>query len=238
MLKLKPACSNQNLVICVGNRPPFFNRSLCQALGIALAIHIGAFLLFHIQTFYHESSVILTPIHVQAHLPSSNESVALLAKQEHIDKSILPPPPLLLPNTRLTDLTPSPSFSFPSLKDPVFARLEQIPLPSLPSPFPLVYHPIYLFIAGEIAEYPLIKADFDLLTTPVLVDHVTHYTEVRYEVRLDERSGCIMWYDKKQTSADAQLDRLAETILLSLQFTPDPHIPFPSGEVTFILATH
>jgi hypothetical protein len=242
VLKLERSSKGSDLTIIWRDQEHFFNSLFWQALGIALMLHLGAFLIFHIQAFKIESSFVFPPIKVGADYGSfSTANTLLLADQNQEELTNLPPPPLF-------------DSSFPKL---VFNHLQsqQLPLPSLelinhafdsiehralnlihPSaPFPIFYYPIQMHLTGELADHPFTQEDSLILMTPLQKKGPLKHFHIRYQVQIDDLSGQVFWYDKKQTSGISRLDELAEKILLSLKFDPNFDSHFLVGEIYFVM---
>ncbi len=241
--KTSKAKSYDDLLICVRDRERFFNYLLWQALGIALALHTGAFIIFHIHPFKSDSSFIFIPIRMQADLGSAfGTQITLISEQDNLGD--LPAPPLLplsFPDIPLTDLSNQKPTSFLALNslnnNQAFTSLERRTLSLFysPSPFPLFYFPFRLSISGELSERELMNGDLHELEMMLIKNGPLDHWQVTYQVRIDEKSGFIFWYDKKPSSNDKELDSIMEKILLSLQFAPNPSYSALTGEIHFFI---
>ncbi|WP_068469135.1 hypothetical protein [Candidatus Protochlamydia phocaeensis] len=233
MLKLEKSSPHDSIDVCLREREGLFNLLFVKALALALLVHVGAFLLFHIQPFKLISTFVFPPVHVQME-PSPLLSAPLLLQQTNEEAFDFSPPPLLLPRDPLLSSFPSQqALDLPNAPPSSFAALEQHYWPSLMSPPPVVKKPVMrLFVSGDLAAHsllyqsPLLKKEIE--TPPLLPLYAT------YQVRVEKEQGTIFWYDRLQSSGDPAFDRLAEHVLLDLQFETDFTAPILTGMLHFI----
>lgn len=236
MLKLEKHAKNHDIIIGIRSRRWLADRLFWQALALALAIHIGAFFLFHIQPFKFDSSYIFPSFHMQAKSTGKSVSNEISEKEEILTTLLSPPEPDLLA------LMPMPyigSEKFPSslvMDSQPFDQLESLALPITHSIPTFYYHPLQLVISGPLAAIPLIKNSIPSQDVLAKSDRPLKAYQILFHVQVDGKRGQICWLEKKQESGNRQLDQLAETLLLEMQFAPFEDNPFMAGaiELTFL----
>lgn len=239
MLKLEKISNSLGLALRLRERDSFLNPQLLKALSIALFLHIGGLLLFHISPFQFSSSFIFPPIQVQSD-HSSQQAIsahAILDMQEE-EEFPFPPLRLLLPtidwiNAPLESaLEPSLALNLNTLQH---SEEKNWPKWEFPLSIPLEEPLIQLTIAGDLAEYPLESYDPKLDQTHRLSEHSPLYHEVTFQVQLDERRGELFWYERLQSSGIKKIDQLAEQMLLSLRFDPPKTKEPVNGKLHFAI---
>lgn len=232
MLKLEKNLQDQFITLQWRKSYSPFNRLFFQALAIALAIHLGFFLLFRIQPFSIGSSFYFSPVEVNTDFFDVSEG--LIAFSENSSEEEIPIPFFIKPP------------EVPTISSFVFATsIESILLNSnednrfilhFPSQVPLFYQPIQYTISGPLADLPIIKEpDFTKIREIQKGSSLTFY-KAQYDVKVDENSGLIYWYTKKVSSGLKQFDQLAEKLLLDLRFLINDTQDILSGtiEITFL----
>lgn len=229
MLCLERAKS-QDLVIQIRSRDPVFSHPFRLALAIALLLHVGAFFLFYIHPFNLGSSFIFPPVIVRSDdsLLSPNVQILSLKEERSWQEDILP---------SLATLQEGPVF--PLRMEiasflPTNWQIASSEVQHLPSPLLSALKPIQIYMSGEIVPYALSTNDIlqhDTVPSAWLKPPLSTY-EVRYLVQVDEQSGEIFWYDRRQSSGYAAIDQLTENLLLQLKFLPSHFYPLV-GEVIF-----
>lgn len=226
MLKLERV--RQDFIIRIRERDRLLTPLFWQALGMALAVHIGAFLIFHIQPFKADSSFIFPPVYLDTQgkqtpfnqeVSSQTQTVPLLADLPSIPPSLeVKLPQIPLGTSLFLEDEPQATFNLLSnqtvLIDPVAF--------SFTHPFwPTAYSPVHLHVSGELANRSILSADplFSKRLVKEETDELSSYL-VKYHVQVNEQTGTIFWYDKKQSSGIQKIDKRAESLLLSLQFSP------------------
>lgn len=230
MLKLEKTPKTDNITVTLRKREQFFDPCLLKALCIALFIHVGALLSFHITPFFFSSSFIFPP--VQVHSDHKSQSISAISSASPVEDDELPPPPIrMIPALEIysqhSSLTPK-----TSLDPEVFKPLEERFWPMWQSSlnFPLEEKQFQMAISGELAEYPLIDID-PLLEKMVPISSTAMY--VTYRVQMNEKTGQLFWVEKIQSSGKKSIDLLTEKILNNLRFsTPEPQ-ELVSGTISF-----
>lgn len=240
MLKLEKTRSRE-IHVCLRSRQRVFSRSFIYAFLIALALHLGGFLMFHVRTLFIKDKGSFPPIVVEADLSGElyhedSEALALLGKKE-------------APHYRLAPHISDPSI--PSLaieipkRDHVFAaeevgrsnpflEIEEDPehvhksIPNKHRGKPFVMH-----VSGPLAEIPLLDDGFNQMSSEIsaLCTRFSAGIVVRYEVRVENQTGRIFWHMLKQ--APDHLAGIASKILEKMRFQQDDRHFVTSGEIEF-----
>lgn len=232
MLKLEKNSGTSDISVRLHQNERSLNAIFFTALGIALAIHLAAFLLFHIQLFKVASPVIFSPVKV---LTDQISSVTAL---DHLDSDltlerILPPP---------TETSPKlPSLPFFKSEDPLIALDSGLssfeggstPILKANSPFLFPYHPVQMHISGMLAEKNLIDSSNALLNEISAKNSPRKSETVVYSVKLNESQGRIFWYERQTPLSSGEINQLAENIIESLQFESNPKRTDTGGEIAF-----
>jgi hypothetical protein len=220
MLRLEKTSDLSNVAIRMRERERFFEPRLLKALTIAILIHSGALILFHVTPFSFDSTFTFPPVHVQSDSPAKGVSALVYHR---IDEEEMNPPSIsLIPAldwisfSQESTLVPSVTFNPQDLKS-----LEERVWPKWEEPLSLKLEEprIQLAISGDLAEIPLVASD-PLLNQmqPISSHDLPAY--VTYQVQLDEKKGEIFWYDRITPSMEPAIDQLTEKILLNLRFAP------------------
>jgi hypothetical protein len=234
MLKIEKSSLYAPIELRLREKESFFNSLLLKALALALFLHSGAFLLFHIEPFKITTSFLFSPVHVQVEQNHLLVAPLLLEQQseEMFDFSHPPlwiaPDPLLFPSShwQSTNL-------FPESKEALFSSLEQRFWPSMNFPILFKKPALQLFISGELAAHAFIKEPLLLKEEVETISSDPLY--VNYRVRVEEQEGTIFWYERTQKSGKPKIDRLTEDILLTLQFDPGSLSSVSEGTLHFVI---
>jgi hypothetical protein len=233
MLKLEKASDLSNITIRMREREHFFEPRLLKALAIALILHTGGLLFFHVTPFFFTSTFTFPPIHVKSDSPVKGVSAQVSHARE--EEEILPPPLSLVPSLDWISISPI-STLVPSINfDPhALQFLEERVWPKWQEPLTLKLEEprIQLAISGDIAELPLVKTDPMLSQMEPLFPQ-TSPAYVTYQVQLDEKTGEIFWYERTESSAVTAIDQLTEKILLNLRFLPPSNPTVIKGSLHF-----
>jgi hypothetical protein len=236
MLKLEKRSQLSGLAIRLRERERFFEARFLQALAIALMLHCGALLLFHVTPFTFSSTFVFSPVQVQSDHPLPSLSVFATPDIDE-NEELHPPPPPRIPTLDWITL-PYESTLSPSLTiDPhAFQFMEERLWPTWHSPLSLKLEepPIQLIISGDLAELPLVASD-PLLDDRQSISFHSSPSYVTYQVQLDEKTGEIFWYERMESSRVATLDHLTENILLNLRFSPSESKEPVAGTLNFII---
>ncbi len=240
MLKLEKLSNALGLTLRLRERENFFNPQLLKALAIALFLHLGGLLLFHVSPFQFSSSFVFPPIQVQSdHALSHAISTKITLNAPEQEEFPFPPLRLLPPAIDWihmpleSSLEPSLALNLNTLQ----YREENVwPIWHSPLSIPLEEPLIQLTIAGDLAEYPLQSSDPKLNQMHRLSEDSPLYHEVIFQVQLDGRKGEIFWYERVHSSGNKKMDRLAEQMLLSLRFASPKTKEFVSGKLHFAIS--
>jgi hypothetical protein len=211
----------QHVKICVKEQDKFWSPTLLTALGLAFGIHLCAFLLFQIQAFKLTSTFIFSPLDVQMQESAPNSSLLTVLESEvHTEEfpwlSFYNPAPPQVPTSLLQN-----------------EALENVPhlisslaiLPHVSSA--AIYKPLQIVLKGHLMERQIVS--FPLIEDKLVREGTMH--TMGYRVQIDPESGLVIWYDQIHSSSQSTIDRIAEDILLNLQFVTGDPFKALTGEI-------
>jgi hypothetical protein len=232
MLKLEKVSKTLEVSISLRQRDRIFNRSLLQALLIALLIHGAALLLFPIAVAkISHSQLELPPVRVAADLSEGKVSTQL--EQEE-----LPPAYFLIPKS-LTDSPPP----LPSTKIATLQRASPLdlmifdswdeerrhPLHELLDPKPHFNSPVTVTLSGPLS-FRRLHGTHPSLPSPL----PEGLYRVVFHVEMENSTGQIFWYENSVAASDKQINKLAEQMVQEMRFEPIQNGFVTEGEVEFI----
>lgn len=244
MLKLEKHARSTDITISLLDRERFLNRSMLQALFIAIALHFSAAQLFNIRLFYfNEEKGILPSTVVESSLEHSEQGKAISAyiEEERIPlKSILEPSGSIpttpiLPFSKLErDLQTS--LELNSKKNPFIALEQEIHYSSIEHrPFPLHNSPIKVRLSGDIASEGLINDGTQKILISDLQYIVPEKISLHYKVQVEGIFGRIFWFElSSPPSTSNVLMEVAEKILNQIQFKTNSNIFIQKGEIELL----
>lgn len=242
MLKLEKSRKTGEIYVRIRTQERFFNRTFCQALGLALVLHLLGIAIFHIRPFMVDSQFIFSPIQVQTELNTHQEEpdTYILAFVE--ENRLLTIPSIAFPRTKpVLPEIPKQIFTqeFGVYEDESLTSLatiyewEQptIPLKLQHIPIMLTYYPVHLQIVEDLADIPLVRSDLPPQKTHLSSDGPLKETRTIYQVRVEGKTGEIVWAQKLESAEEPRLDLWAEKILKSLLFSPMPSLTEITGKI-------
>lgn len=228
MLKLEKI-SRREISISVRDRKNRFDRIFLQAVGIAIALHLVALLVFQIQPFIVIGDKILAPSLVESDIDFGSNDIVAEIEREGIPQRDLLEPKLslpMLPEMPISGLERSLEYKENSLMINPFIEIaedwEYLANDGKPSPAP---RSIQVHISGELAEIPLIS---DGATFSVNKEHF----HASYAVQVEGKTGHIFWY---MPTPNSKTNAMAEKILNEIGFQPNPNAFVYSGEIEITL---
>lgn len=235
MLKLEK--NSKSLVIRIREKESFFSFILFKAFLIALLIHLGIVILFHIQPFMQTGHV-HPPIQVQMDRRELNQ-MTWADDSSNADFFIIPEPPLelFIPEffPEIESQITQPDFELTKRKtllDTWESRLIVYQPPELPKS--MAYQPIQLFISGELASRQL--KNYDSRINETVYGKIQEWDPVyiSFKVYVDAE-GSVFWHELQQSTGNKKQNKLAEELLQSLEFTHSKLAFNISGRVDFVL---
>src|SRR5262245_49532502 len=233
MLKFERISKSLDLNITLRKRDPLFNRSMLQALAIALGIHLVAIFCFPVVSSKFRGSLrMLTPVRVtadRAH-PADGPISSEIEKEESLGY-LWPPSTRSFALSSLPEMTPylsddprilSPSVLEEELRHPILALLD---------PKPEFDKPLTVRISGPLSQYKRIHSTH--LSLPSLPEGVYR---VSFQVAMENRTGEIFWYDCQELPSNEKILRLAEYILKNMRFENVEEGFVTSGEIEMIFS--
>lgn len=235
MLKLEKVSKTLDIHITLRKREKLFNRSLLQALSIAIALHLAGILFFPIAVAKMSGAFArLPPVSVAAELPITAENSVAVEVEEVSPRIIRTPPSLSL------KAPPLPIPELPSLEPlqkqislPSFASIEEAqrdPLLPLLDPVPHYTQPVTIATSGPISASQLTQEI--ILPAPIPKGR---YRTV-FQVEMEERTGRIFWFERKEADPHEPANLYAEKILQNLKFQTLQNAFVSSGEVEIVIS--
>lgn len=242
MLKLEKI-GRRDISVSLRDKQNRFDRTFLKAFAIAIALHLGALILFHIHPFIAIGDKILPPSLVESDIAFGNNDI--LAE---IEREGIPQRHLLEPKMSILDIPAMPEpylqrnleyIKENSLLDNPFLEIEEdweylasdgksIPIPK----------PIQVHVSGELAKIPLINdgsthQDLSSFSTST----GTHQSLIVYTVQVESTTGRIFWYMPKNGKT-IPMNGLVEKILSDIRFQTDPKTFIHTGEIEIQLTFH
>lgn len=237
MLKLEKNKKGQEIAIRFKEEDRFFTKPLLQALVLALFIHLGGFILFHVQTFTLSTAFVFKPISVHTSLPGpASLDLYQDSKSLSYDKTLEPPDSLFNKYSIIT--FERPSFDQINAYDLPFFTADSVVSNSKDLKVEIPYVPINMFLSGSLAKRRLVKTIPQSLTDShqiSSIDSLKNY-EIKFHVIVDPLTGKIFWFDKIKGSGIARVDKQVEKLLFDLQFDSNDSFDHTKGNLTFFLS--
>ncbi len=227
MLRLEKAKRSKEIILALYRGENFISPQLLQAFLIAFLLHAGGLLLFKIVPLGIEETASVHPyVQVGADLDLGKEKFATVEKEQEME-------PLQMIPRRVK----SPVFIYesPPLKSKPLSLMED---PTLPPPcIPLslftpkrphclaVKGKTYLSVAGPLKAKKILSSCLDVKT------ELTQDSSVHYCVKVEEKTGRIIWSEPQGFCGDRKIQDIAAQILKSLVFEHDDTGFIAEGEV-------
>jgi hypothetical protein len=236
MLRYEKNNRKQTLFVFARDQEQFFSKPLIIAFGIAFSFHLLLMLTFHITPFILPGgNSVLPPIHVE----SSADGLGTVA---FIDQPIqwirgLPPPPPTLNRAQQPVYTMHHPVTWKEGQQVDRALFTQLEKSLYEKGFnPLERHeqlPFEMLISGILASVPLQAPSSAIALPKDLASSIDHDIRVVFAVDVDGRTGKVIWFDPREKSGRAAVDKHAEKLLWQMSFAIDPSRVVTSGEVEF-----
>lgn len=239
MLKLEKTSQWAGLAIRMRERESFFEPRVIKALAIALALHAIPLTLFHATPFIFSSTYLFPPINVQMELPLQGVSVTASPYIE--EEEMLLPPIAVIPAINWSILPPESALAPTlNLETDSFQQLEKRIWPEWQEALPMAVAEepkIKVSVSGELANHKIISSDL-LLLEKVKISSTAKQEHVSYEVRLDQKTGELFWYELIESGGSDAVKLLTEKLLLNFRFLPTYSPEFVLGELHFTVSNH
>lgn len=248
MLGLKKSPKNNEIHLQLKPKQRFFDQSLRLAFMIALALHLGAALLFHVRLFSNRQiETILPPTNTLAHFikSSADENEAIVTSR--IDTEGRLTAAQLIPPASNPELL---SFESPKLiKELQFKQFDLLYNPFIEIEreveenyfthldLPLFTSPVKIAVSGPLAEIPIAPLDkqfHDLFELQQYSPHQYSQKRAIYTVKVDTNSGQIFWYQLKENAIEQSQTALAEKLLKNFHFLFSTQEVIVNGEIEII----
>lgn len=245
MLKLEKI-GYREIHVGIRDKERVFNPIFLKALGIALVLHLGAFILFQIPPFITTSDSILPPAFVESDIHFGSGDHSTLA---HIENEGMVQRDLYEPAFSQLELPAIPAFH--RQKSVEWSQSAHIHADeesedrrgsfmekgrSLAS-----MEPIRIQISGALAEIPLLDDGIreELISFLSAQGSKTLGERLIYMVQVELMSGCVFWHLPAQAASVPALSSCAEQILRDMRFQSSQQCFVCAGEIemTFIQAS-
>lgn len=238
MLKLERTSHDHDVSVTFRSKEYFLTRPFLTALGVALTIHLGLFLLFQVSPLkIRWNNTYSLPIIVETDLAQNGENLVVA----NISPDALPDNILLTAPPSLPFLATSPLFlnnrqmeyiEETHVEVNLFEEIEkEIYLPTFSPAGSSSLKPISILISGPLASRTIINnpvLDLETVKTP---------RHLIYSVLVDEQSGCIFWHEPLQQSDDVALEKCVTSLIYGLQFATTPSAFVTAGKIELHLRT-
>lgn len=232
MLKLEKTSRN-GLKVIVRDKENRFTQPFAIAFGIAVGIHLGLVILFHVVPFkIGMSENVFPPTRVHADTALKESAIAQIAPAVKSIRGLPPLPvsePVLASTPKFLAFRPVEFSSAKNLASTSFAQIEKEvyqpefnPMENRPK------KPFQIIVSGVLAEHGIVSDGMDKKTVPALKKDSVRIT---YAVQVEGKTGRIFWYEPKQGVLDAAVTRFAEAVLQDMKFAMDPAMIAMGGEV-------
>lgn len=233
MLRFEKTSRNGLLKVIVRDKENRFTQPFAVAFGIAVAIHLGLVVLFHVVPFkIGMSENVFPPTRVHADTALKESAIAQIAPAVQSIRGLPPLPvsgPIMSSHPKFLAFRPvefskaknSATLSFAQMEKEVY-QPEFNPLDNRPK------KPLQIMVSGVLAEHGLVSNGMDKKTIPSLKKDSTR---IAYSVLVEGKTGRIFWYEPKQGAQDPSIDRFAEAVLQDMKFAIDPAMIAMGGEI-------
>lgn len=232
MLRLERKSYDPLVHVLFRDKESLFTRSFATAFILALAIHLGLFILFRISCLKILSGVsTLPPIHVEADIALKEAAAVADIESNVLSIQGIPIPfpshPELSNHPTFLAVRPTEYIKEPDISENSFIGIEKsVYSPDPTPPIGRPKAPIELVVSGPLASQAIV---FDGLNR--LAPAIQGALRAVYNVLVDGRSGRVVWFEPKQTTNMPSIDRLAESILRGLLFASDAATVATAGEI-------
>ena len=227
MLKLERKSRDGEVNLLINGNDSFFNRSLVVAFLLALGFHALFLLVFHVSPF--KSGVIETlypPVGVEADLPVIPDGVLAVADIGTAPLSLygIPVPgfsqPSVPPSSQfLKTVATTYSIETDPLDNPFLSIEEDAYLPIFSVSVKKERKPINVLVSGVLAERGIIFLGVDAKnSSSSVIKEMKEPLRLVYDVSVDGRTGKVFWFEPKEPSRLAAVNRLGNEIILGMLF--------------------
>ena len=238
MLKLERRDKSKEIQIVLSHRGSIFNRAMIQAFLLALGIHLGALILFHIEGFkIVEGTKIATPAVVELDVDSlaavfidseaqGGEDSFFIVREPKRGK----PAPLVVLGSPHDKENLSESTVFKSIEPPrycqrdCFSPFEFLDSISKKSPRAIRVLPIAALSGREWSYNETIKGVFES-------SQRVSSQRVVFAVQVEDSTGEVFWFEPVQINAEDRFVKMAEEIVKTIQFKPSRNSFITAGNV-------
>lgn len=234
MLKLQRNSREGTISVIIRDKEYLLTRPFLLALAIAIGIHLGLILLFHIAPFNIDfNERVLTPTQVQADNTGESIIIAELAPTAPSIRGLPPVPssyPSLSQPPKFLAYRPIAHRKIDNQANVAFTKIEQkIYVPEfIPTLHRALQSPFQIAVSGILGDYTLIT---DGMENQIIPKSKTGSTRIIYSVLVEGRTGKIFWFEPSQHAHEAAIDKFAEKILRKMKFASDPKAIAISGSI-------
>jgi hypothetical protein len=234
MLKLTRNSHEGKINIIVREKEFFATRSLVIAFAIALGIHLGLWLLFHIAPFtILISNHVFPPTSVEADTPTNESVIAEMSLPMQTIRGLPNPPhasPIILPQPNFLSVRPVEYTKETNVTYDAFSQIEHdIYYPSFQPLLYLSKKRLKIVVSGILGQYTALINEFENKDKSIPKFDIDQ--RISYMVIVEGRSGKIFWFEPIESAPSKEMNKLAENILLKMRFDTNPSLLAVSGEI-------
>jgi hypothetical protein len=231
MLKLEKIAKALEISISLRKKEPLFNKAFLHALAIALGLHFAAGLLFNVRFVkIMDNQRTLSPVLVEsdASLQTDYNVVAVTDTEDvffsrRMSAPVESQPQFLSPSYQ--EIPNQNTYTHPPCKwdsDSFWAVETCLHDPFFPS---LSFakstdKPITVLVSGGLDPEHLMTDGSDQIDPSALAILPNQYYKNSYEIRIDNKTGRVFWYEAKAIGSNKELNKLGERILNEIAFKP------------------
>lgn len=241
MLKLERTSHDQDISITFRTKERFLTHPLLISMAIAMAIHLGFLLFFHITPLkIHWGNHPSPPVLVEAELGPSDENLVLADISLNVmpDNILLKAPPSLpfLSNDFLYTRSHSIAHFYTSEGSvDLFQEIEQeIFFPSFSLTKITSNQPISVNIFGPLASKKFEDHNVTNFSTKLFSDlniNIIRPHHFCYSVLVNEQTGKVFWHVLLEPGDNSSLEKIATAMIYDLQFTRTPAAFVTAGQI-------
>lgn len=237
MLKFAKASSDGIISVIVRDKEFLFTQPFAFAFIIAVALHLGLILLFHIAPIkIGLSQTNFPPVRVEADTFLKESVIAEVTPSIQTLRGLPSRPsshPTLLQEPNFLVVRPMEYSQVEGTTTLAFRQIEkQLYEPEFN---PLIFPskpPLEMIISGVLAEHPLLSTGLNQKNI-INGSHLKRELQLVYSVMVEGRTGKIFWFESKQSDNHFTSNQFAEKILNDMRFALNQTTIALSGEIEF-----
>ncbi|MFQ5728922.1 MAG: hypothetical protein ACE5GN_00990 [Waddliaceae bacterium] len=245
MLRLEKKSKNRPVSVCLRVGGRLFTPTFLRALALAIGLHLSGFVIFQVSPFkigHLETTFPPIQVNIDIGAPLDGTVLARLEGEGTTSVAMAEPKPSTPSIPLVPELTMQRDLAYPKEQathkypfQQMEAGLSYINLLDLSPPSPKSADRIDIQVYGDLAHKEILKTGWD--DKDVLANYTKGSCLATYDVKVEDRTGKVFWYEQQQGPDKKKRNALAENILNRLQFAKDPSgcISLGRVEITFTM---